>query len=28
MENGRIVLEDEAKALLQSDEIKKKYLGG
>ena len=28
MENGKIVLEDEAKALLQSDEIKKKYLGG
>ena len=28
MENGKIVLEDEAKALLRSDEIKKKYLGG
>ncbi|EDM23248.1 abc transport system atp-binding protein [Caminibacter mediatlanticus TB-2] len=28
MENGKIVLEDEAKALLASDEIKKKYLGG
>jgi branched-chain amino acid transport system ATP-binding protein len=27
MENGRIVLEDDAKALLASDEIKKKYLG-
>ncbi len=28
MENGRIVLEDDAKSLLKSDEIKKKYLGG
>ncbi len=28
MENGKIVLEDDAKALLASDEIKKKYLGG
>ena len=28
MENGKIVLSDDAKALLQSDEIKKKYLGG
>ncbi|QCT94174.1 ABC transporter ATP-binding protein [Caminibacter mediatlanticus TB-2] len=28
MENGKIVLEDEAKALLAFDEIKKKYLGG
>ena len=28
MENGKIVLEDEAKALLTSEEIKKKYLGG
>ena len=28
MENGSLVLEDEASALLQSDEIKKKYLGG
>ena len=28
MENGKIVLEDEAKALLKSEEIKKKYLGG
>ena len=28
MENGKIVLEDDAKALLKSDEIKKKYLGG
>ncbi|QCI28854.1 ABC transporter ATP-binding protein [Caminibacter pacificus] len=28
MENGSIVLEDDAKALLQSEEIKKKYLGG
>ena len=28
MENGKIVLEDDAKALLRSDEIKKKYLGG
>ncbi len=27
MENGKIVLEDEAKALLKSEEIKKKYLG-
>ena len=27
MENGLLVLEDEANALLQSDEIKKKYLG-
>ena len=27
MENGKIVLEDNAKALLASDEIKKKYLG-
>ncbi len=27
MENGRIVLEDDAKALLKSEEIKKKYLG-
>ena len=28
MENGKIVLEDDAKALLTSEEIKKKYLGG
>ncbi len=28
MENGLLVMEDEAKDLLQSDEIKKKYLGG
>ena len=28
MENGSLVLEDEASALLQSNEIKKKYLGG
>jgi branched-chain amino acid transport system ATP-binding protein len=28
MENGRIVMSDDAKALLQSEEIKKKYLGG
>jgi len=28
MENGLLVMEDEAKALLTSDEIKKKYLGG
>jgi len=28
MENGKIVLEDDAKSLLQSEEIKKKYLGG
>jgi len=28
MENGSLVMEDDAKALLQSDEIKKKYLGG
>jgi branched-chain amino acid transport system ATP-binding protein len=28
MENGLLVLEDEASALLKSDEIKKKYLGG
>jgi len=28
MENGKIVLEDEAKTLLESEEIKKKYLGG
>jgi branched-chain amino acid transport system ATP-binding protein len=28
MENGKIVLSDDAKALLQSEEIKKKYLGG
>ena len=28
MENGLLVMEDEASALLQSDEIKKKYLGG
>ena len=28
MENGKIVLEDEAKSLLTSEEIKKKYLGG
>ena len=27
MENGKIVLEDDAKALLKSEEIKKKYLG-
>ena len=27
MENGKIVLEDNAKALLESEEIKKKYLG-
>ncbi|NPA10696.1 MAG: ABC transporter ATP-binding protein [Epsilonproteobacteria bacterium] len=28
MENGKIVLEDNAQNLLNSDEIKKKYLGG
>jgi len=28
MENGLLVMEDDAKALLASDEIKKKYLGG
>jgi len=28
MENGKIVLEDDAQDLLKSDEIKKKYLGG
>ncbi|ACM92111.1 high affinity branched-chain amino acid ABC transporter, ATP-binding protein [Nautilia profundicola AmH] len=28
MENGSLVMEDDAKALLASDEIKKKYLGG
>jgi len=28
MENGSLVMEDDAKALLKSDEIKKKYLGG
>jgi branched-chain amino acid transport system ATP-binding protein len=28
MENGLLVMEDEAKNLLESDEIKKKYLGG
>ena len=28
MENGKIVLEDEAKTLLKSEDIKKKYLGG
>jgi len=28
MENGKIVLEDNAKELLKSEEIKKKYLGG
>ena len=28
MENGKIVLEDDAKALLNREEIKKKYLGG
>jgi len=28
MENGSIVLSDSAEALLQSEEIKKKYLGG
>jgi branched-chain amino acid transport system ATP-binding protein len=28
MENGSLVMEDEASTLLQSDEIKKKYLGG
>ncbi len=28
MENGKIVLEDSADALLKSEEIKKKYLGG
>ena len=27
MENGKIVLEDDAKSLLKSEEIKKKYLG-
>jgi len=27
MENGKLVLEDEAKTLLKSEEIKKKYLG-
>jgi len=27
MENGKIVLEDDAKSLLTSEEIKKKYLG-
>ena len=28
MENGKIVLEDDAKTLLKSEDIKKKYLGG
>jgi len=28
MENGKLVLEDDAKALLKSEEVKKKYLGG
>ncbi len=28
MENGLLVMEDDAKTLLTSDEIKKKYLGG
>ncbi|GAX86922.1 branched-chain amino acid transport system ATP-binding protein [Lebetimonas natsushimae] len=28
MENGLLVMEDQAKNLLESDEIKKKYLGG
>jgi branched-chain amino acid transport system ATP-binding protein len=28
MENGSLVMEDDAASLLQSDEIKKKYLGG
>ncbi len=28
MENGSIVLEDDANSLLKSEEIKKKYLGG
>jgi len=28
MENGKIVMEDDAKSLLQSEEVKKKYLGG
>ncbi len=28
MENGKLVLEDDAKELLRSEEIKKKYLGG
>jgi branched-chain amino acid transport system ATP-binding protein len=28
MENGKIVLQDEAKKLLDSDDIIKKYLGG
>lgn len=28
MENGLLVMEDSAKNLLESDEIKKKYLGG
>ena len=28
MENGRIVMEDEARVLLASEEVKKKYLGG
>jgi len=28
MENGKLVMEDDAKALLTSDEVKKKYLGG
>jgi branched-chain amino acid transport system ATP-binding protein len=28
MENGSLVLEDDAKSLLASEEVKKKYLGG
>jgi len=28
LENGEIVLEDDGKTLIKSDEIKKKYLGG
>ncbi|GAB6046028.1 ABC transporter ATP-binding protein [Caminibacter profundus] len=28
MESGKIVMEDDAKSLLQSEEVKKKYLGG
>jgi branched-chain amino acid transport system ATP-binding protein len=28
LENGKVALEDEAKNLITSDEIRKKYLGG
>lgn len=28
LENGKVALEDEAKNLINSDEIRKKYLGG